>query len=642
MRDLRVFRPSPRLALSSLLTIGLASSACVKQQEEAPPPPPTETTPQTQRGLDDILLASNLPGTMDAPIAEDGMGVTVHRLSNGMTVYISTDRQKPRVSSWIAVRTGSRNDPADSTGLAHYLEHMLFKGTDELGTMDYEAETASLEATAKLYDDLRAAKTKEEREKIFAEIDKQTQASAKHAVPNEISRLYGAMGVEGLNAFTSFDQTVYVADVPSNRFEAWAAVEVERFSDPAFRLFYPELEAVYEEKNRTIDNPFRAVWQAMLEATWQNHPYGTQTTIGEVEHLKVPAYGDMVEYFHKWYVPNNMAVILAGDIDAETALPVLEKTLGTLPAKDLEPPAPGKLNGPKGRVFREVVAEGEQGVTIAWPTVAASHPDAAAIDVMDMLVDNAKTGLLNVQLELSQKVPDAGSSHMTLHEAGIWSMRATAKEGQSLDEVEKLLLGVVDSLKKGEFTQADIDSIVLQNDVREKQSLEFAGARVSKIAGAYVNRMEWSEVLAQDEAERKVTKDEVLRVAAKYLGDDRVVVYRKKGKPELPKIDKPKITPVEIDNSRRSPFAEGILSMESTALEPDWLVDGKHYTVGELPAGRMIAASNQANDLFQVVYRFDRGSRDDKKLCLAYDLLERSGTKDMKAEALQKQLAPRT
>lgn len=631
--------PRALFSISSLLTIALATSACAQPNVDTPPVmPATDDGPATERGLADILLASNLPGTLDQAQAGDNMAVTVHRLSNGMTVYISTDRQKPRVSAWIAVRTGSRNDPANSTGLAHYLEHMLFKGTDELGTMNYEAETPSLERTAKLYDELREAETPEARAKIFAEIDKQTQESAKHAVPNEISRLYGAMGIEGLNAFTSFDQTVYVADVPVNRFEAWTQVEIERFADPAFRLFYPELEAVYEEKNRSIDSPFRNVWQAMLSGMWTQHPYGTQTTIGEVEHLKVPAYGDMVEYFHKWYVPNNMAIVLAGDIDAETALPLLEKSLGQLPAKDLGTPSLGKLSGPKGRVFAEVIAEGEQGVSIAWPTVAAAHADRPALEVMDMLVDNARTGLLNIELELSQKVPDAGSSHNTMHEAGYWSMRATAKEGQSLEEVEQLLLGVVTKLKAGEFEQADIDAIILNGDLAEKTRLEFAQARVSKMADAYVNRMEWTEVLARDEAKRKVTKEEILRVAAKYIGEDMVVVYRKRGKPDLPKIEKPTITPVDIDNSRRSPFADHILAMKSTPLEPDWLVEGEHYKVSELPAGRLIAAHNDANDLFQLIYSFDRGSRQSRTLCLALDLLERSGTADQDAESLQKAL----
>ena len=640
MRSTRFAAPRvPRPVLSSALTVALCLAACVKTdtpppaQPEAPPPAAPAESP-----LEAILSASNLPGTVDSPLEGDGMGVTVHRLSNGMTVYISTDRQKPRISAWVAVRTGSRNDPANSTGLAHYLEHMLFKGTDELGTLDHEKEAAHIDEIAKLYDELRAAEGEEARKAIFAKIDAATQASAEFAVPNELSRLYGAMGVEGLNAFTSFDQTVYVADIPANRFTAWAKVEAERFADPVFRLFYPELEAVYEEKNRSLDSPFRSVYEAMLGGLFPAHPYGTQTTIGEVEHLKVPAYGDMVAYFDRWYAPNNMAIVLAGDIDAETALPVLEASLGQLEAKALEAPAPGKFDKPEGRKEVVVTAEGEQSVYIAWPTVAASHKDAAALEVMDWLMDNASTGLLNTELELTQRVPDAGSSHNTLHEAGWFEMHATARDGQSLDEVERLLMGVLDELHSGAFEQSDVDAVVLQTLVREKQSLEFAQARVAKMQDAFINRMEWSEVLAHDKAVREVTREDVVEVAQKYLGNDRVVVLRKRGKPELPKIDKPVITPVDIDNTRRSPFADAVMQMPTEQLEPDWLVDGKHYVKDTLEAGDLITAKNEANDLFTVVYSYERGSRDAALLCTAFDLLDKSGAGELDAEAWQKKL----
>ena len=226
-------------------------------------------------------------------------GATVHRLSNGPTVYISTDRQKPRFNAWIAVRTGSRNDPADSTGLAHYLEHMLFKGTDELGTLDFAAEKPLADQSAALYKQLRATSDPEARKRIFAELDALNQQISKHSVPNEMSRLYSSINVEGLNAFTSFDQTVYIADVPANRIDAWATVEGERFRDPVFRHFYSELEAVYEEKNLSLDSPDRRVFEQLFKGLFPSHPYGTQTTIGEIEHLKSPAFQDAGDYFNR-------------------------------------------------------------------------------------------------------------------------------------------------------------------------------------------------------------------------------------------------------------------------------------------------------------------------------------------------------
>ena len=629
--------PSIAVALSLVVPL-LATSACKPTETTAPEATDAPAQAEAPLPRDQILAASNLPGVVESPLDGDDMGVTIHRLSNGLTVYISTDRQQPRISSVIGLRTGSRNDPADSTGLAHYLEHMLFKGTDQLGTLDYEKEKVHLDKIEELYAALRSTDDSAERTKIFEQIDAETQASAAYAIPNELDRLYAAMGIEGVNAYTSYDVTGYICDLPSNRVEAWTQIEGERFADPAFRLFYPELEAVYEEKNRTMDSPEYTAYSTMLSKLFPQHPYGTQTTIGEVDHLKSPAYGDMVAYFDRWYVPNNMAVVLAGDVDAETVLPMLEATLGKLEPKALEAPTPGTIEPLKGRVATEIVAEGEQSVTLAWQTVPAAHPDRAALEVMDFLMDNSKTGLLNVELELAQVVPNAGSSPTFMHEAGYWEMEATAKDGQSLDEVEKLLLGVVAKLQAGDFTQEDIDAVVLQGLMREKLSLEFRQARSSKMVQAFVNRMEWSEVLALDAAKEKVTKEDVMRVAKQYLGGDYVALYRKRGKPELPKIEKPKISPVEIDTTRRSDFAKQVSEIPTPPLEPYWLEAGKDYAVGTLPAGRLITSKNEANDLFQLSYDFDRGSRDAKLLCVAFELLERSGTKDMSAEALQRKL----
>src|SRR5690606_21242831 len=242
------------------------------------------------------------------------MAVTVHRLANGMTVYVSENHEKPQVSAWIGVRAGGRMDPPTSTGLAHYLEHMLFKGSDEFGTLDAAREAEHVEQVRVLYRQLRDARDEASRRAILTKIDAQTQAMAAYAIPNELDRMYSTLGVTGVNAFTSFESTVYIANVPSNRLAAWSRVEAERFADPVFRLFLPELEAVYEEKNLSLDSPEDRVTVAGLAALFPRHPYGTQTVIGEVEHLKSPAFDDMVRFFADWYAPNNMAIALAGDV----------------------------------------------------------------------------------------------------------------------------------------------------------------------------------------------------------------------------------------------------------------------------------------------------------------------------------------
>ncbi len=596
----------------------------------------TSTAPVLSR--DEILAASDLPDTLDKPVAGDGMGVTIHRLSNGLTVYISTDRQKPRFTSWIAVRTGSRMDPADSTGLAHYLEHMLFKGTDEFGTLDIDKEQAHLDRIAQLYDDLRATDDPKARQAIFKEIDSETQKSSKYAIPNELGSIYSSLGVTGLNAHTWHEETVYKASVPSNRFEAWVKVEAERFRDPRFRLFYTELEAVYEEKNRSLDSTGRRINYALHQTLYPKHPYGTQPTIGLVDHLKSPAYGDMVDYFGKWYVPNNIAIVLAGDIDAETAIPVLEREFGSWQPKQLSRPAQAEL--PKLTARQEVVveAEGENAVTLSWPTVGINHPDQPALEVMDWIMASGSAGLIDVELVLSQKLPSASSSGTHYIEAGHWTMRGTAREGQTHDDVEKLLLGVVDKLKSGAYSQEDIDAIVLRAEMNEMREGESNNARVSKIGRAFLTHQSWEYAAKRSARLRKVTVGDVKRVTDQYLTGSYAVIKRVKGKHSPPKIEKPTITPIEIDPSKASEFAVAIKAMPAKPLEPEWLEEGKHYTRVKLPAGGMLAVKNDRNELFMVRYRFDMGSRDQKMLCFALDLMERSGTKDLTAEQLKTKL----
>ncbi|WP_181234193.1 M16 family metallopeptidase [Enhygromyxa salina] len=618
------------VALSGLLL------AC-RTPDTTSPIDDTATPPVEELTAAQILAASELPPLVETPLADDEMAVTVHRLSNGMTVYISTDRQKPRFSAWIAVRTGSRNDPASSTGLAHYLEHMLFKGTDDYGTLDLEAEQVHLDAIEQLYTELRGA-DEARRAEIFTEIDQHTQATAAYAIPNELDRMYAALGIEGVNAFTSNEVTAYIGDVPSNRLDAWAKIEGERFSDPVFRLFYPELEAVYEEKNLSIDRPESRIWDTLLLTLFPQHPYGTQPTIGVVEHLKNPAYSDMVQYFEDWYAPNNMAVILAGDIDAATALPVLEASLGQIPPRSIGTKAPADLPPLATRVAHDVIAEGEQSVTMAWRTVEVTHADEPALVVADWLMDNSSSGLLNLELELTQKVQDAGSWASHLNEAGYFGVRATLQQGQTHAEVEQLLTGVIAKLQAGEFAQADIDAIKLHEDMHDKRTLESNRGRVGRMMESYIERRSWADVIARNQRLRAVTREDVIRVANQYLGAEYVVINRKSGKQDLPNIQKPSITPIDIDATRESQFSADIKAMPASQLEPEWLVEGEHYEHLTLPAGPLVAARNSRNDLFSVKYRFDRGHRKAQMLCVALDLLERSGAGNTSAEELQKQL----
>ena len=585
----------------------------------------------------ELIAASDLPAELPAPLADDPFGVTIHRLANGLTVYLSVDHDQPRFAAWIAIRAGGRHDPAHSTGLAHYLEHMLFKGTSRLGTLDAAGESAHMDRIATLYGRLPHA-TPTERPTILAEIDAATQATAATSVPNEFDRLFGELGILDVNAFTQDDATVYTTDVPSARLDAWARVASEQLIRPTFRLFYPELEAVYEEKNMSLDSPDDRQDEALRLALFPGHPYGTQTILGEAEHLKNPAYNDMIDHHRRWYLPNNAAIILAGDLDPTATLAALERTFGTWPVGQVPEIPAADLRGPVGRNVRTVVDEGEQSVTLAWRTVASVHPDEPALYVLQELLDNGVCGLVNVRLVLSGALPDAEAYGEALHEAGYLALMGVARDDQPLADVERLLRGVVTDLKAGKFTQADLDAVVLHADIRTRMAAESQGGRVAWIADAYLAHRPWAEHVGFSERLRRVSRDDVLRVAATYLGDDHVVIQRKRGKHVAPKMPKPSITPVPIDPTRRSPYAAEILALPAREPEPRFLVEGRDYERAALASGPLIATRNTRSDLFAVTLRWDVGTRRRPLLSHALDLLEQSGAGPDSAEVLQRKL----
>jgi predicted Zn-dependent peptidase len=637
-----MLRPRPYFLACAIALIACRSNpSSLEFADRSPTPPatPVEESAKTSGDLRSaIFAASDLPIEAPTPRKDDAARVSTHRLSNGMTVFIAPNQQSPRVAAWIAVRTGSRNDPANSTGLAHYLEHMLFKGTDELGTLDYAAERPHLDKIAKLYRDLRKTDDPALRTEIFANIDRETQECAKYAVPNELDHLYSALGIQGVNAFTSVDQTVYIADIPSNRLDAWAKTEAERFRDPEFRLFYTELEAVYEEKNRGMDRPGNRLWEALNKAVFAGHPYGEQTTIGEIEHLKIPAFGDMVAYFRRWYVPNNMAIVLAGDVDPQVAIPLLERSFGSWQPRALKPVDPVFPKAISGRTYSEIVAPGEESVTLAWRTVPQRHRDALALDVLDRLLLDGSSGLLAEDVLLSQKLPDASSGTQNYAESGLFYLSGTAREGQTHAQVETLLSETLAKLVTGAFSDESFAAAKLNLEIDLKGEIESNEGRANLITDAYVAREPWSEVASRLTRLRELDRKEVLRVAQTYLGKNFVALHRKRGEFAAPHIDKPKITPLPIDPTRHTPFYQHILAMPQAPIEPHWIEQGADYEQKKIASGKLLTTANTRNDLFSLSFLVDIGVNDDALLCHALDLAALAGAGNDDAITFQRKL----
>ena len=575
---------------------------------------------------------------LNPPNPKDPMAVQIYQLDNGLNVYLTENHDTPRFEAQIAVRAGSKNDPAESTGLAHYLEHMLFKGTSRIGTLNYEKEKPHLDRVLELYEQHFHETDPDKRKAIYAEINRESQAATQYEIPNEMDKLYKAMGEEGLNAHTYHEETVYQVNLPANRLEPWAMIESERFQHPVFRLFQPELEIVYEEKNRTLDSKEAIIQFAVNKLLFKKHPYGQQTTIGEVEHLKNPSLKNMYEYYRRHYVPGNMAIVISGDIEPRRTMKLIDKYFSAWEAKPV-PPQKSWSEEPLRGVERVTVRyKGEEYALLAFRVPGRNHADTEALKLMDMILDNAAAGLINLNLNQQQRVRRAGCSPELNNDYGAEYLWGMPKKGQSLKEVEDLLLEQIELVKQGKFEDWIIPAIVADFKKTRKAQLESDDARAGLMRNAFLAHQDWDHVVGEIDRIEKLSKQDVVRVANQYFAGGYVAGYRVDEQHEVPKIEKPQIDKIDIDSARQSEFFRRVMAMKVKEIEPRFVRPGKDFRKLDAREGvKLYYVKNPLNDLFALTISVDIGTRHDNRLGAATLLLDKSGTKRFGAEALKKE-----
>ena len=378
----------------------------------------------------------------------DSLHTRIYTLKNGLTVYMSPYKDKPRIFTSIAVRAGSKNDPHETTGLAHYLEHMLFKGTDSLGSLDYEKERIELDKITALYEKYRLTTDLHKRVSIYKDIDSISNVAARFAVPNEYDKLLNSIGAQGTNAYTWMEQTVYVNDIPSNKLNQWLTIEAERFRNPVMRLFHTELETVYEEKNRNMDSDQNKIWENLFAGLFKKHTYGTQTTIGKAEHLKNPSIKNVIDYYHSYYIPNNMALCIAGDFDPDAAIKLIDENFSLLPSKTIPVFIPA-VEAPitKPSVIKVMGPEAEE-LVIGYRFNGINSSDTDYLTLIDKVLFNKTAGLIDLHLNQQQKVLDGSSSLALMKDYSVHILSAKPRKGQSLAEVRAMLLEQLERLKE--------------------------------------------------------------------------------------------------------------------------------------------------------------------------------------------------
>jgi predicted Zn-dependent peptidase len=517
-------------------------------------------------------LADHLPETPFETVPNDPMQVHECTLSNGLKLFFSVNKDEPRVATEIAVRAGSKHDPASSTGLAHYFEHMMFKGTDRIGTLDWEAEKMLLDKIEDLYEQHRNTTDLNEKRTLYLQIDDLSAQAAKYATANEYDKLLGAMGAKGTNAYTWVEQTVYLNDIPTNELERWFKVESERFRRPVLRLFHTELETVFEEFNISQDKDFRKVSKVMMETLMPTHPYGTQTTLGKGEDLKNPSQKAIYQFFEEHYVPNNLAITLCGDFDIQEARQLAEKYFGSYVAKPIPPFSFKPQPELKGRQERIVYGEENEWIELAWRLPGAGHKDQPALTLLSMILYNEVAGLIDSELVQSQKLLTA-YAYVRVHEDySMLILYGKPREGQSLQEVEELLLDQIKRVHHGDFEEWLMQGAAKMFQVEELKRLRSNSHRAHAITTMFVLGRPWSEMVAYLKKLSKLKKEDVVQAAKKWAGLDNYVAVKKLygTDPNVLKVEKPPITPVEVNRDGVSDFARDIFNDNTPPLMPEW------------------------------------------------------------------------
>ena len=558
-------------------------------------------------------------------------GLKGFKLPNGLTVYIWEDFTKPDVFGMVGVNVGATADPENLTGLAHYLEHVMFKGTQEIGTINWEKEKPLYEQIIAKYDEMAQANDPVKKEDLSKKINELTIEASKYMVTHEFSGLIEEMGGNGLNAGTSWDYTVYYNYFPSTEVYRWLELNSARFVNPVFRAFQPELETVYEEYNMGQDNSGRQIQDFMLANIFPGHPY-SRSVIGLPEHLKNPQLSGLINFYSDWYVPENMVLILVGNVKASQVRGIIQDKFGRLQAKQ----TPERKQYPewniKGRKSVSAKLSPYPQLRLTYQGVPQGHSDEIALDICTSILSNSsQTGLLD-KLSLEGDLMDAGATLMSFKEQGrilvigIPSYDVYQRRFSSLRETEKSILKEIKKLQEGKIEDWPLQSI--KNDIIRKFDLEFESSRMKAniLMKTFVNNQDIGEVLAYKEKVATITLDEVKAVAKKYFGNDYLALEIQEGKSaKTKKLEKPSYDPITPARNTQSAYAEIFSKLPVMKKEPEFCDFNKIQIKPVNELSKLYYSKNNENDVFTLTLKYGIGTEKMPKLAYAVRLMNNSG-----------------
>ena len=569
----------------------------------------------------------------------DLLKTRIYTLDNGLQIYLSVNKEKPRIHTYIAVRTGSKNDPAETTGLAHYLEHLMFKGTKQYGTSNPEKEAPYLDRIEQLYEEYRNITDPQLRRQKYHEIDSVSQIAAKYFIPNEYDKLMATIGAQATNAYTSLDVTCYTEDIPSNEVENWAKIQSDRFLNMVIRGFHTELEAVYEEYNIGLAQDTRKMFDALSAKLFPGHPYGTQTTIGTQAHLKNPSITNIKRYFDKWYRPNNVAICMAGDFNPDEVVAIIDKYFGKWePGKDVEQPKFKEMPEFTQPSDTTVLGKEAANVWLGWRFGRGATLQSDTLGVISNLLYNGTAGLIDLNLNQSMKVLGAWAGDESMMDGSAFIMGGTPNEGQKLTEVRDLLLGEVEKLKRGEFSEELLKAVINNMKLGFYTQIESNKNRAYMYVDAFIIGKPWEQVVGRMDRVSKITKQEIVDFCNRYFKQNYTVIYKEEGEdPNITPVDKPAITEIPTNRDMSSKFVNDIKSSKVTPIQPRFVDFNRDITTVKTKKNLpLVYVQNTENGRFQMSYTFNIGDETDPRYSYATQYLQLIGTDKMTAEDVKK------
>ncbi|MCC8172578.1 MAG: insulinase family protein [Parabacteroides sp.] len=532
-----------------------------------------------------------------------------YKLPNGLTVWLDEDHTQPKVIGAIVVKAGAKDCP--DTGIAHYFEHLMFKGTDKIGTVDYEAEKPLLDAIAQKYDELAGTAGPERRKVILAEIGELSRRAAAYAIPNEFERLITRYGGSQLNAGTSYDYTVYFNTFSPQHLAHWAEINSERLVRPVFRLFQNELETVYEEKNMYNDFIGGQALEKLTERYFAPHPYA-YPVIGSTANLKNPSLREMERFFRQYYIASNIGIILSGDFNPEAAVPILGKAFSRIRRGQAPVREPVELRPFRGKekFSVKVPVPVVKGLVLAFRGVPANHPDQVALNIAVNMLNNANgTGFLD-KLSVEGKVLGVMSMNESLNEAGMLGILVIPKlMFQSYAAAEKAVWNEINRIKAGDFGEELFNSLKLEQQRRYETALEDIQSRSEIMIRLFSQGKTWKEYLHEQARIARLTRDDVMRAARTYFGSDCLYVTKKLGRYPKDNLPKPDFRPVAAQNAEAVlAYARQLELIPVKEMRPRYLdFTADVQTVTLAPGARMYAVRNPVNGIFTLTVTYKTG-----------------------------------